>query len=281
MNRWCCRSRPTREPTGLGRFGEFGGRFVPETLVPALEELEAEFRTAWASDEFRAELGDAPHRLRGPADAGHRVPPPLGAARPAGAAQARGPHPHRLAQDQQRARPGAADAAHGQAARDRGDRRGPARRRDGHRGRAVRARLPGVHGRGRRRAPGAQRVPHAAARRRGDPRLVGQRDAQGRDQRRAARLGRERREHALLHRLGRRSAPVPVDRARVPTHRRRRGAGAVSGRRPAAIPTSSSRASAAGRTRSGPSPASSTRRRGSSAWRRAATASSRGSTARR
>ena len=34
------------EPTGLGRFGDFGGRFVPETLVPALEELEAEFRTA-------------------------------------------------------------------------------------------------------------------------------------------------------------------------------------------------------------------------------------------
>ncbi len=48
---------PSAEPTGLGRFGEFGGRFVPETLVPALEELEAEFRTAWASAEFRAELG--------------------------------------------------------------------------------------------------------------------------------------------------------------------------------------------------------------------------------
>jgi tryptophan synthase beta chain len=40
----------------LGRFGEFGGRFVPETLVPALEELEQEFETAWASPEFRAEL---------------------------------------------------------------------------------------------------------------------------------------------------------------------------------------------------------------------------------
>jgi len=43
-------------PSGLGRFGEFGGRFVPETLVPALEELEAEFRAAWSSAEFRAEL---------------------------------------------------------------------------------------------------------------------------------------------------------------------------------------------------------------------------------
>ena len=45
-------------PVDLGRFGEFGGRFVPETLVPALEELEREFRTAWSSDAFRTELGD-------------------------------------------------------------------------------------------------------------------------------------------------------------------------------------------------------------------------------
>jgi tryptophan synthase beta chain len=41
----------------LGRFGEFGGRFVPESLVPALLELEAAFDAAWSSDEFRAELG--------------------------------------------------------------------------------------------------------------------------------------------------------------------------------------------------------------------------------
>ena len=39
-----------------GRFGEFGGRFVPETLVPACEDLEAAFRSAWADDEFRGEL---------------------------------------------------------------------------------------------------------------------------------------------------------------------------------------------------------------------------------
>jgi tryptophan synthase beta chain len=45
---------PGPEPVGLGRFGEFGGRFVPETLVPALIELEDEFRRAWSSDEFRA-----------------------------------------------------------------------------------------------------------------------------------------------------------------------------------------------------------------------------------
>jgi len=40
------------EPSADGRFGEFGGRFVPETLVPACEELEAAFRSAWAEPTF-------------------------------------------------------------------------------------------------------------------------------------------------------------------------------------------------------------------------------------
>jgi tryptophan synthase beta chain len=44
------------EPTPSGRFGDFGGRYVPETLVPACEELEAAFRDAWADPLFRDEL---------------------------------------------------------------------------------------------------------------------------------------------------------------------------------------------------------------------------------
>ena len=44
------------EPTAAGRFGEFGGRFVPETLVPACLELEAEFRDAWADPVYRLAL---------------------------------------------------------------------------------------------------------------------------------------------------------------------------------------------------------------------------------
>ena len=54
--------------------------------------------------------------------------------------QARRPDPHRRAQDQQRARPGAARRAHGQDARRGGDRRGTARRGHGHGLRAARAR---------------------------------------------------------------------------------------------------------------------------------------------
>jgi tryptophan synthase beta chain len=46
---------PGPEPVGLGRFGDFGGRYAPETLVPALEQLEAEFRAAWHDDAFRGE----------------------------------------------------------------------------------------------------------------------------------------------------------------------------------------------------------------------------------
>jgi tryptophan synthase beta chain len=43
-------------PGADGRFGDFGGRFVPETLVPACQELEAGFNDAWADPMFRADL---------------------------------------------------------------------------------------------------------------------------------------------------------------------------------------------------------------------------------
>ena len=46
------------EPTPDGRFGEFGGRYVPETLVPACQELEEAFRAAWADDGFRFHVSD-------------------------------------------------------------------------------------------------------------------------------------------------------------------------------------------------------------------------------
>src|SRR6059058_4898650 len=39
-------------------FGDYGGRYVPETLIPALDELERGWRDALADDSFRAELHD-------------------------------------------------------------------------------------------------------------------------------------------------------------------------------------------------------------------------------
>ena len=43
-------------PDGAGRFGEYGGRYAPETLMPALGELERAFVEASADSSFRSEL---------------------------------------------------------------------------------------------------------------------------------------------------------------------------------------------------------------------------------
>jgi tryptophan synthase beta chain len=42
-------------PDARGRFGRFGGRYVPETLIPALEELQAAYTAAKSDPEFIAE----------------------------------------------------------------------------------------------------------------------------------------------------------------------------------------------------------------------------------
>lgn len=42
--------------TSTGRFGPYGGRFAPETLMPALTELEEAFTAAMADPAFRGEL---------------------------------------------------------------------------------------------------------------------------------------------------------------------------------------------------------------------------------
>ena len=43
-------------PGADGYFGEFGGRFLPEALVPACLELEAAFREAWDDPSFHVQL---------------------------------------------------------------------------------------------------------------------------------------------------------------------------------------------------------------------------------
>ena len=45
-------------PDAEGRFGPFGGRFVAETLMPAIHELEAAWDAARADPSFQAELDD-------------------------------------------------------------------------------------------------------------------------------------------------------------------------------------------------------------------------------
>lgn len=45
-------------PDERGRFGSFGGRYVPETVIPALEELDRAFSHYRNDEEFVAELDD-------------------------------------------------------------------------------------------------------------------------------------------------------------------------------------------------------------------------------
>jgi tryptophan synthase beta chain len=44
-------------PDERGHFGPYGGRFVPEALIAALDELDAAYRHAQADEAFQAELG--------------------------------------------------------------------------------------------------------------------------------------------------------------------------------------------------------------------------------
>src|SRR5689334_9014983 len=46
----------TAQPDKQGHFGQFGGRFVPETLIPALDELTAEYARAQSDPEFARQL---------------------------------------------------------------------------------------------------------------------------------------------------------------------------------------------------------------------------------
>src|SRR5450755_1616439 len=57
----------TKPVLGLtpGRFGVYGGRYVPETLMAALEELEQAYDVAQADPAFHAELDGLLHHYCG------------------------------------------------------------------------------------------------------------------------------------------------------------------------------------------------------------------------
>ena len=129
-----------------GRFGAYGGAYVPEILMPALEQLEAAFLDAQADDGFQAELAELLAKYAG-------RPTPLTRCRNLGAGKARiylkredllhgGAHKTNqvLGQALLAKRMGKTPA-------DRRDRRRPARRRHRARRRAVRARDAHLHGR--------------------------------------------------------------------------------------------------------------------------------------
>ena len=220
--------------------------------MPALAELEAAWVEARDDAGFRAELDRAAARLRRPADAA--VPGASGCPRRAGRPvwlKREDLDPHRRAQDQQRARPGAAGRAHGQAAHHRRDRRGPARRRDA----PPRARCSASSASSTwaprtcaASSPTSQRMGLlGATRRAGRGRRA---HAQGGGHRGDPRLGRRTSATPTTSSARRRPGAVPGDGARPPARDRRRGARADARSARARCPSAWSPASAAARTRS-------------------------------
>jgi tryptophan synthase beta chain len=52
------RQSSSQQPDSLGRFGKFGGKYVPETLMPALLEFEAEYYRHTKDPEFHCQLSE-------------------------------------------------------------------------------------------------------------------------------------------------------------------------------------------------------------------------------
>lgn len=50
--------RRLERPDATGRFGRFGGKYVPETLIAALAELEVAYASAMADPEFVVRRGE-------------------------------------------------------------------------------------------------------------------------------------------------------------------------------------------------------------------------------
>src|SRR5262245_40335696 len=52
------KSATSQVPDPAGRFGDFGGRYVPETLIRALDELAVDYDKACQDAAFQSELAD-------------------------------------------------------------------------------------------------------------------------------------------------------------------------------------------------------------------------------
>ena len=58
-------SKPVALPDDRGRFGDYGGKFVPETLMAALSELEDAYRQVKSDPDFQRELTSLLHNYAG------------------------------------------------------------------------------------------------------------------------------------------------------------------------------------------------------------------------
>src|SRR5688572_698017 len=77
-------AQTTTLPDARGYFGAYGGRFVPETLIPALDELTAAYREAMSDPAFQQRFMDLQHTYTGrptPVSYAARLTGQLGGAR--------------------------------------------------------------------------------------------------------------------------------------------------------------------------------------------------------
>ena len=215
-------------------FGTYGGRYVPETLIPALDELERGWREALADDAFHAELHAPRDDVRRPPDAAH-----------ARERFAPGKRIYLKREDLLHTGAHKLNNALGQAvlARRLGKQRIVAETGAGQHGVAtatvcatLRLRVRRLHGRGRHAPAEAERRAHGPARRRGAPRRLRHEDAEGSDERGDPRLDHERRDDALPDRLVRRPRAVPGARRRAAVRDRPRGARAAASRAEGRLP---------------------------------------------
>ena len=221
-------------PDEHGRFGPFGGRYAPETLVPALERLEAGVNKYLGDAEFQSELGRELETWVG-------RPTPLTHAR--GLSERWGADVYLKREDMAHTGAHKINNALGQAllakkigaeTRHRRDRRRAARRRLGAACARSACRAPCTWVR-RCRTPGAECRSHDSARRQSRRRRIRRPDAARGHRRSVPALGRRSRGQLLPARFGGRPAPVSVPRARTADRDRARGekADGRAGRRPA------------------------------------------------
>ena len=217
-------------PDAEGRFGDFGGRYIPETLMPAIADLESAYRQRGGRRLLPAGAGRSPRELcRAP-----HTPDPRVRISP----RQLGPRIYLKREDLLHTgahkinavlAPGVAGARDGEASHRRRDRRRPARRRHGHRLRAARPGVRRLHGRGGCAQAVAQRLPDEAPRRRGPSRGgSGSRTLKDAINEAIRGLGDQRCEHPLPVGERRGTASLPGDGARLPGRHRARGEGAAA-----------------------------------------------------
>ena len=82
-------------PDNAGRFGRFGGRYVPETLIRALDQLTIEYDKACQDAKFQSELASLFKHYVGRPSPLYHAPAQRAMRRSPDLAQARRPQPHR------------------------------------------------------------------------------------------------------------------------------------------------------------------------------------------